>query len=77
MHVKVRYILPQQGTKECLPERIRRSGSRNTNAQRADIADDEAGDEKIYEVENQMVDSVLERLRVHLAARVVTERTCR
>ena len=50
--IKMRYILPQKLFQEILPQRASRSGSRDTNAQRAKISNYEASNKQVNEIQN-------------------------
>ena len=67
------YFLPQQTLQERLPQGACGSGSRNTYAKCCHVADDEAGNEQIHEVEDEMVDLGSEPLRVALAGGKIVE----
>ena len=77
LHVKVRYVLPQQAFQKRLPQRVCCSSGCNARAQCCHIADDEAANEQIHEVEDQVVDTVLELLGVALANGIIVERARR
>ena len=66
-------LLSQRAVHERLPQGTRCSGSRNTYAEGRNVPDDEAGNKEIYEVEDQMVDSIGEFLRVGLADGKIVE----
>ncbi len=70
------YFLPQQTLQKRLPQGACGSGSRNTYAKCCHVADDEAGNEQIHEVEDEMVDLGSELLRVALAGRKIVEGSC-
>ncbi len=70
------YFLPQQALQKRLPQGACGSGSRNTYAKCCRVADDEAGNEQIHEVEDEMVDLGSELLRVALAGLEIAEGSC-
>jgi len=70
------YFLPQQTLQKRLPQGACGSGSRYTYAKCCHVADDEAGNEQIHEVEDEMVDLGSELLRVALAGRKIVEGSC-
>ena len=76
LHVKMCYILPEQALEKCLPQGVCGSSSCNAYAQCSDITDDEAGNEQVHEIENQVVNLVLELLRVALSRGITIDRTC-
>ena len=57
-------FLPQQTLQKRLSQRARGSGSRNTYAKSCDVANEEAGNEQIYEIKNEMVDLTSEMPRI-------------
>ena len=76
LHVKMRCFLPQQAIQKSLSQGICCSGSCDAYAQGCHVTDDKAADEKIHEVEDEVVDIVLKLLRVALAAGIIVKRTC-
>lgn len=77
LHVEMGYLLSQQALQEGFSQSICCSRSCNAYAHCCHVADDEACNEQIHKVENQLVDAGLELLRIALASGVVTERACR
>ena len=75
--VKMPNLLPQRALHEGLSHGSCCSGSRNTYAKCCDIPDDEAGDEQIDEVEDEVVDVARELLRVAPTGGIVVQRSCR
>jgi hypothetical protein len=69
----MRYLLPQQALQKCLSQGVCCSGSCNTNAQCCHVTNNEAANEQIHEVEDQMVDLVLELPRVALADGIIVK----
>ena len=61
------YLLSQRALQERLSQGACCSGSRSAYAQCCHITDNEAGNKKIHEVEDEMVDLVCELLRLTLA----------
>ena len=70
------YLLPQRAHQERLSQGACCSGSRNTYTQCCHVTDDEASNEQIHEVKDEMVDPVCELLRVALANGIIVVRSC-
>ncbi len=70
------YFLPQQTLQKRLSQGACGSDSRNTYAKCCHVADDEAGNEQIHEVEDEMIDLGSELLRVALTGRKIAEGSC-
>ena len=69
-------FLPQQTLQKRSPHGACGSRSRDTYAKCCNVADEEAGNEQIYEVENEMVDMGSELMRTALTGRKIVEGSC-
>ncbi len=70
------YFLSQQTLQKHLSQEACSSDSRNTYAKCCHVVDDEASNEQIHEVENEMIDLSSELLRVALIDRKIAEESC-
>ena len=69
-------FLPQETFQKRFPHGACGSRSRYTYAKCCNVADEEAGNEQIHEVENEMVDMGSELMRIALAGREIVECSC-
>ena len=69
-------FLPEQTLQKRFPHGACGPSSRDTYEKCCNVADEEAGNEQIHKVENEMVDVRSELMRSALAGRKIVEGSC-